>query len=431
MVKKEETLKGLEGKRILIWGYGREGKSTESFLKTHVNASISVFEGKPEELDDAGYDMIIKSPGIPYETDDDRFTSQTEIFLECFRDITVGITGTKGKSTTSAMCAQLFKELPGKKVILVGNIGLPALDHFDEIDDDTYVVYEMSCHQLRSLRTSPHIAVFLNLFEEHLDYYVTMEKYFAAKANIAKNQLEGDICICGENVPYIESKAKKVVIAPPAADGGGDEGTDKTVEGIYGKFKEYSLGILGEHNVLNANFAAYIAGEIFGLGDDAISKALAEFKGLPHRLYCLGEYDGRIFYDDSISTIPNATIEALAAVKNAQCVIVGGMDRGISYELLTEYIQNNPQYIYILCYASGKRIYESVSELENTHYVEDLRRAVELAKKLTLPGRACILSPAAASYGYFKNFEERGDRFAEYVRECPIHSQFIKNQDLE
>ena len=415
MLKKEEVLKKLDGRKILIWGYGREGKSTENFLEKHVSAKISVFEGKPDELDADGWDVIIKSPGIPYETDDEKFTSQTEIFLECFRDVTIGITGTKGKSTTSSMCAHLLGRLPGKKVILVGNIGLPALDHFDEIDDDTYVVYEMSCHQLRSLRTSPHTAVFLNLYEEHLDYYVTMDKYFAAKANIAKNQIEGDVFLCGENVPTIETKAKTTVIAFPKAADGDDVFGDRPGK-AYGKFVEYKLGILGEHNVLNANFAAYIAGELCGLGEDEIARALEEFKGLPHRLFYLGNFGGADFYDDSISTIPNATIEALAAVHNAQSVIIGGMDRGISYDVLVEYIKDNPQYKYILCYASGRRIYDLLGKLDYVFFEENLEAATKLAKRLTEKGRACILSPAAASYGYFKNFEERGDRFAEYVR---------------
>ena len=397
MEKKSETIAKFKDKRILIWGYGREGKSTEHFLKENcAPASIEVFEGKREEINEESYDYIFKSPGIVMEEEHPKYTSQTQVFLEAFADRTVGITGTKGKSTTSTMLYRVLRECTGRNVILLGNIGLPCLDYFNEITEDTVVVFEMSCHQLAHITVSPHVAVFLNLYEEHLDYYKTMAKYFAAKSNITKYQKENDRFYVGENVPAIETKAITTVLT----------GRDLT---------PYTLKILGEHNLFNANTVAKIALECFGAESEKIGESLASFEGLAHRLMCLGEKDGITYYDDSISTIPNATIAALSSVPKAQTVLIGGMDRGIGYDVLEDFIRAHSEYQYIFMYASGKRIYEAVGPAENRYYEDDLNAAVLRAKQVTEKGYACVLSPAAASYGYFKNFEERGDRFKELI----------------
>lgn len=387
------NLEKFNNKSILIWGYGREGKSTEAFLKSHtLGCKIEVFEGKREEIDDSKFDFVFKSPGIVMEEENPKFTSQTELFLECFRDRVIGVTGTKGKSTTSSMMYYVLNKCLPQRVILLGNIGLPCLDYFDEIDEDTIVVFEMSCHQLAHVKVSPHIAVFLNLFEEHLDYYGTVEKYFAAKENITRFQTKNDFLYIGAQVPPVESIAQRTVIS-------------------RGEEPDYALKVLGEHNDYNAHFVFRIATELFSVEEEAAKAALSEFTGLPHRLQYLGKKDGVDYYDDSISTIPNATIEALRAIPNAVSVIIGGMDRGICYDALIDFVHANKQYLYIFAYSSGKRIFESVSDELNCKYVEDLQAAVDLAKKLTPVGGACVLSPAAASYGYFKNFEERGDVF--------------------
>ena len=183
----------LEGKRVLIWGYGREGKSTERFIRDfcHVQA-LSVYEGKKDGIREDDWDCIIKSPGIKAEGLSEKYTSQTQLFLEEFRDRTVGVTGTKGKSTTSSLLYTVLAACSGRKTFLVGNIGYPCLDYYGEIDDNSLIVFEMSCHQLSTVTLSPHTAVFLNLYEEHLDYYGTFDRYFAAKKNITLFQTEED-----------------------------------------------------------------------------------------------------------------------------------------------------------------------------------------------------------------------------------------------
>lgn len=386
-----------DGKSILIWGFGREGQSTKHFLtRCCQSANVEVFEGKREDIDEEKYDYIIKSPGIVMEEEHPKYTSQTQIFLENYRDQVIGITGTKGKSTTSSMLYHVLKECLDRKVILLGNIGEPCLDYFDEVDEDTVVVFEMSCHQLAHTTVSPHVAVFLNLFEEHLDYYKTFDKYFLAKSHVASYQNEEDYFFVGEQVPAFETKAQKQVMRRD-------------------NVPYYQLKVLGEHNMYNAHIVFTIATGVYGIAPEKVKESLAGFDGLAHRLQFIGEQNGIAYYDDSISTIPGASIEALKAIDNAYTILIGGMDRGINYDLLIRFMKEHGEYRYICSYDSGKRIYEEVKELEYCMYRDNLEQAVALAKEITPVGKAVILSPASASYGYFKNFEQRGEMFKEYV----------------
>lgn len=394
-----DIVQEFNGKRILIWGYGREGKSTEGFLATHCKpASVRVYEGPREGFSEEEYDLIVKSPGIVLEERNPKFTSQTELFLRQFRDQVVGVTGTKGKSTTASMLAHVLSECSHRETVLLGNIGYPCFEGYDAAKRGAIIVFELSCHQLNHLMVSPHIAIFLNLYEEHLDYYKTFERYAAAKMNITAYQKRGDYFLAGEDVPPVGTAAEKIFIPE-------EEEYDK------------ELKILGEHNRYNAEFVRRAAVELFHCKEEQVERSLAGFTSLPHRLQPCGTYRGISFYDDSISTIPEATINAIYSISTVQTVIVGGMDRGISYSILNKFIRGNKQYHFICCYASGKKIYEAAVGCRNCTYVDDLEKAVILAKKLTPPGKACVLSPAAASYGYFKNFEERGDVFQELIKE--------------
>ena len=386
------------GKRILIWGYGREGKSTQDFLARCCKpASVEIYEGKKEGIAEDKYDWIFKSPGIVMEEDNPKYTSQTQVFLEEFGDRTIGITGTKGKSTTSSLIYTVLSQCTDRETLLVGNIGLPCLDYYDRIEKDTIVVFELSCHQLAHVTVSPHIAVFLNLYEEHLDYYKTVDKYFEAKTHISTNQGPKDYLYEGFEVPEFATKAERTVISPS------DVG-------------EYRLSIEGKHNQFNAEIAYRIATERYGCSPDAVRVALASFAGLSHRLQKIATINGVDYYDDSISTIPQATISAATSLANAGTLLIGGMDRGIDYTILEQFVSDNSQYRYIFMYESGRRIYNNLLNRESSVYVEDLEAAVAKAKEITEPGKACILSPAAASYGYFKNFEERGEVFESLVK---------------
>ncbi len=404
-----------ENKRVLIWGYGREGKSSEAFIKAHCKpAALEVYEGDITGIDENRWDLILKSPGIVMLEDRPKFTSQTEIFLNRYADQTVGITGTKGKSTTSSLMYEALKAC-GKDAILLGNIGKPCFDYIDEIKDDTFIVFELSCHQLCHIDKAPAYSVFLNLYPEHLDYYGTVENYFAAKANITTHQSRGNTVLLGKNVPEIQTLANK-----------------RIVDNVEKCNHDFTLKIPGEHNRLNAEFVRVMAVEVLGLDEEAVLKGMSEFCGLPHRLEYVGEFEGVRYYDDSISTIPEAAINAVKSLPNVKTLLIGGMDRGIDYSLLEEFIKERSDVNFILMYETGKRIFEelgteaSVQEenssanglrnTQNVFLVKDLTEATALAKKLGIPGTSAVMSPAAASYGYFKNFEERGDRFKELVR---------------
>ncbi len=386
-------------KRILIWGYGREGKSTERFLNKFCSpALVEVYEGKREGIDESKYDLIIKSPGIVMEDDSPLYSSQTQLFLSEFRDQVIGITGTKGKSTTSVLTYETLQKAGRRPVLLVGNIGKPCLDYYDDITEETIIVFEMSCHQLAHVTVSPHIAVFLNLYEEHLDYYGTLDKYFRAKSHISTFQNSGDLLFVGKDVPEFETQARVFRMLPPEEE-------------------EYELKIPGAHNQYNAEFVYEIATRVFGLENTKVREAMKDFTGLSHRLQKIAVIDGVTYYDDSISTIPEATMNAVNCLENVQTVLVGGMDRGINYDVLVKFIRKRHDIDFIVMYESGERLYKDIMYCDNVRFAPDLRGAVILAKQFTKSGNACILSPAAASYGYFKDFEERGEVFAKLVAE--------------
>lgn len=400
----EKTIEKLKGKRILIWGYGREGKSTEKFLKEYcAPAAADVFEGPREGVHEDEYDYVFVSPGIAFEEDapafgNRKFTSQTELFLEEYGGQTVGITGTKGKSTTSALLATVLEACSGRETFLMGNIGKPCWDYLPEMKEDSIAVFELSCHQCQRLLADPHIAVFLDLYEDHLDRYHTMEHYFDAKKGITKHQDEDDILYVGQQVPEIRTRARKSVIGPSEVG-------------------QYDLKIPGAHNQYNAQFVYEIATQIFGCEDSAVRDAMGTFRGLPHRLEYCGTIHGVDYYDDSISTIPEAAIRAVNSVANTKTVLIGGMDRGIDYGILEQFIREHPEITFVLAYASGRRILASVKDCRNVLFAEDLAGQVAKAKEITPSGGAVVMSNAAASYGYFRNFEERGDAFQKLIAE--------------
>ena len=388
----------LENKKILIWGYGVEGRACKEFIDRVCDAeSVEVFEGEYKDIDYDRYDYIIKSPGIPYRRLDKKIISQTSLFLEEFRDNIIGVTGTKGKSTTSSLLYHTLKEA-GKDVVLVGNIGVPPLSLYEEIKPDTIIVFEMSAHQLLNLKVSPHVAIYLNLYEDHLDFYENKENYHKAKSMIAHNQLEGDYFYVGENVPDIDTAATKNIMKFRSDD--------------YMKI----TSIDGAHNRYNAAIVIRVASEIYHVDRCEARDYIETFSGLKHRLQRVYEADGITYYDDSISTICQSAILATESIENAGTVLIGGMDRGIDYTDLEEFIRERKDVNFICMYESGKRVYNNVNDCLNIFYCNDLQETVILAKKITNKGKACILSPAAASYGYFKNFEERGDVFTRLVK---------------
>lgn len=426
----EKLKEKYSGKSVVILGFGREGKSTLKVLKEAGITDITIADkmdvsGVPEaegckficgddyqkNLDD--YDVVFKSPGIvltkPYDSYKCHITAQVTEFVHVYRGRMVGITGTKGKSTTVTLLYHILKNA-GKKVVLGGNIGIPVFDLAEDMKDkETIAVVELSCHQLEYIDVSPKNAVLINLYEEHLDHYGTFEKYIEAKKHIYNFQGEGDFLYIKDDLVPGESEFS----------GGSPKITAITPEMVENTVLPEGAKLLGKHNLFNVALVKEIA-KNFNVDKDTFDEGLKSYNPLPHRLQLVGEFDGVRYYDDSISTIGETTIQAVKSIENVQTILVGGMDRGIIYDELEDFFATGPVKNIILMYETGKRIYEEMLEknlaTEGIVVVTDLKEAVTVAKKLTKPGEACVMSPAAASYGYFKNFEERGDVFAALVK---------------
>ena len=421
---REEQLKALlEGHRILIAGYGREGRSAETLIQRLLpGAGYAVADGNEQIATESAkdcYDMIIKSPGVPMRVLDrdcwPMVTSLTDIFLQVYGDMTIGVTGTKGKSTTASLIHHL---LPGS--ILAGNIGIPLFDILDELREDSTVVAELSCHQLEVLHRSPHVAVLLNLYQEHLDHYDDYMGYKMAKMQIGLHQRPEDHLFWCADAAELASLVRS--LAMPGVQ------HPYSLSDITGEERELleSCPLPGEHNRSNALVACRVASLVLCQPLFTLHSQLSTFHGLRHRLELVGTYRGIIFYNDSISTIPAATIAALNTLREVDTLILGGFDRGIDYGLLYNYLAAPRACLRNIIFVgkAGRRMHDEMSHLHydplsrlNAVVIEDdYDTIVRQCYALTAPGKICLLSPAAASYDSFKNFEERGDTFIKLVR---------------
>lgn len=424
---KEKT----DNKNVLILGFGREGKSTLRTLEKYCRCrSITISDinkadcgydtlsGEDYQKGLDRFDIIIKSPGIVPEDKSiiPKITSQSQLFLESMRDDVIAVTGTKGKSTTTTLLHHILKEK--YPAVLMGNIGIAAFDAAESAEDGSIFVYEMSSHQLEYNTVSPKKAVYINLYPEHLDHYGSFEKYKAAKENIYRYQKAGDMLWCNKTLVPKNTLSEIISIS---AD---DKDADVYIDGrsIYSHMGNITIGrndtiLMGNHNIYNIG-TVYDICRRMGFSDEEFYKHLKTYKPLPHRLQYVGTINSARFFDDSISTICETTIQALSSIDDVQTVLIGGMDRGIDYSPLCGYlIKHTPENI-ILMYDTGRRIYDMLKKdiPDNIILTKELEEAVKKAVEVTKPGKACVLSPAAASYGFFKNFEERGQKFCEYLR---------------
>ncbi|MFH1657281.1 MAG: UDP-N-acetylmuramoyl-L-alanine--D-glutamate ligase [bacterium] len=415
------NLKDLKNKKILILGLGREGTDTYSFLrklwpekklfladkveKKFADKNISLNLGQDYLKNLNQYDLIIKSPGIsPRElkragfNDFEKVTSQTNIFFASCPGIIVGVTGTKGKSTTASLIHKILK-----KSHLIGNIGRPVLNYLARAKKNDIYVYELSSHQLSNIRFSPHIAVLLNIFPEHLDYS-SFKDYIKAKSNITKYQTAEDYLIFNSGNKTVEEIAAKTKAQKIAFDR------------LTPRLKRNPLP--GKFNLNNIK-AAVAVGRIFNIPEEDISTAIADFKPLPHRLEFVGEHRGIGFYNDSLSTIPEAAIAALEALGDkTQTLILGGFDRGIDFKKLAGEIDESKIKTLILFPTSGERIRQEIKRKTIKHFpATNMKEAVALAYQCTDKGKICLLSCASPSFGLFKDYRDRGNQFKKNINE--------------
>jgi len=444
---------------VLILGFGKEGQSTFQLLMKHfpgirlgiadrntgvaeilkhnfplAHVQLHLGEGYLDAM--KSYSLVIKSPGValPDATDPmirEKVTSQTDMMLKAFHRQIIGVTGTKGKSTTTSLVHHLLREA-GKDTLLVGNIGLPPFDHLEAISGDTLVAFELSSHQLEDTSHGPHISVLLNLYPEHLDRYSSLQAYYDAKMKILTGQLDGDVFIFNEDIPEI---AHRITLLGLQRNYLGFSSGIEVQEGCFlngdaimyvhnGLAESFitvtdQFALKGKHNRMNM-MAGILAGKAAGLKDDEIRSGLLTFKGLEHRLEYVGEFRGIHFYNDSIATIPESAIAAVRSLPDTDTMILGGFDRMLSYCQLVDFLAGSGVRNLIFLGKAGIRMHElfRLKDIKdkNLWLVDTLEEAFELIPVVTAPGKICLLSPAAASYDIFRNFEERGAIFKKLAR---------------
>ncbi|MFZ2975494.1 MAG: UDP-N-acetylmuramoyl-L-alanine--D-glutamate ligase [Candidatus Moraniibacteriota bacterium] len=390
---------------VLLLGFGKEGEITKRYIeKFHPNIEIGIAdksEGKDYLKKQENFDLAVKTPGIPKRFMTILYTTATNIFFSQIKNITIGVTGSKGKSTTASLIYSILKEA-GKKVRLVGNIGSPMLEALlKPIDEDEIFVIELSSYQLDDIEYSPNISVMLNLFPEHMNYHGDEKKYYEAKSNIIKFQSSED---------YFIYNAKDKRIKKLASDSKAKKFPFNNIL----SFKDVSHSLLGQHNQENIKAAIAVA-NIFKISQKTIKVALEKFQPLPHRLELVGEFQGIRFYDDAISTTPQSTIAALQAIPNVKTIMLGGEDRGYDFSQLEKQLRKYKIENIVLFPDSGKRILKSKQNFRVLE-TKSMEKAVEFAYKYTPKGSVCLLSTASPSYSLWKNFEEKGELFKEFVR---------------
>lgn len=444
----------LKDKKIIILGFGKEGQSTYRFIRKNLpeqkiyiadvsnkNANLiendknveTVFgENYLEDLNE--YDIIMKSPGISFAGMDiskieSKIKSQLELLLEYINvKTTIGVTGSKGKSTTSSLIYQVLKE-QDKECLLLGNIGVPVFDCIEDMTEETTVVLEMSSHQLEFMKASPNISILLNIYEEHLDHYNSLEEYAEAKMNIGRYQKEEDYFLYNSDNKMIQECLNRFNNNEHRKCAVSFNGNiiNSSFSNIYIKDdyicvkdkKLYNINeereLVGVHNLNNIMFVLGVC-DILQLDIEKATKTINTFKGLPHRIEYVGKYDDIIFYNDSIATIPEAAMNSVKALKKVNTLIFGGMDRGINYNEFIDFLNTGIVENLICMPDTGYKIADKLDSKLNVYKVENLEEAVSIAKDVTKKDMICLLSPAAASYGFFKNFVEKGEKYKEIVR---------------
>lgn len=445
MKNKPITINNLVNKKILIWGYGLEGKSAVDLLLSKGIKNITVatkdkIEDKKEnvsfilESDILKYDFdyIIKSSGVSiYKRECEILQKQGAIITSTLNLLlskiidenkkvkVIAITGTKGKSTTATMLYHILSNL-NYKVALLGNIGASFLDVFDNLDNYDYLVLELSSYQVKSLHCEIDYSIILNLFAEHIDWHLTHENYFRDKMSIANFSKKVAFNISNELVvKYIENINDKKFIAFGGQDG------FFVKDNFIRYFNDNICDINSIPNITGEHIFKNICGILTILEEENINiknalNTLKTFKTLRHRLdvFYNDVENNTIFVNDSISTIPEATIEAIKTFKNNDIfLILGGFDRQQNYSQLIDVVLNPENRIkkVFLIGQTGKRLKTDLDGKIDFCLCESYEELVGKIKSNDLKNKTVLLSPASASYDMFVNFEKRGEVFERLV----------------
>ena len=447
-------LADLADMRVAVWGYGREGRAALALLRRRFPSksstlfcspaealtvaergegvpAVDIVTAAPDAAALAQFDIVIKSPGIsPYKSPAPeakhagvRFTSGTALwFAEHPQARTICVTGTKGKSTVTALIAHILRK-GGLRVALAGNIGLALLDLSDTDESvdgqgdrqpapDWWVI-ELSSFQTCDFDGAPTIAVINNLYEEHLDWHGSRERYIADKLAVAARAARVVVNAQPALLAATASIAQRSLFG--SADGW-HVADDAICRGADRVLALAALPLPGLHNAQNV-CAALAAIDATGLDAQLLAAHAATFKPLPHRLQTLGTRDRIDYINDSIATTPYATIEALLSVAGqATTVIVGGFDRGVSWRAFVEHVARYPPHAIVTMGANGAAIAAALASVAAPAFTlassTSLTDAVARAQAITPPGGTILLSPGAPSFDQFHDYAERGREFA-------------------
>jgi UDP-N-acetylmuramoylalanine--D-glutamate ligase len=446
----------LKNKNVAVLGFGVEGKDLINYLsKKNINIVIHDIKEK-NKLDTTGfenykficgkdylkgldrYDIIFRSPGIyRYEKEivdaEEKgviISSATRLFFEKCKGKIIGVTGTKGKGTTAILIYQSLIN-DGRDAFLLGNIGEPFLEKLTDIKKDTWVVMELSSFQLIDLKKSPHIAVVLNITQDHLDWHKDIDEYIKSKKNILLHQSNKDFAVVSFDYETARSFAKW---------GKGEKyffSTKSKVKGAFIDGNEISIDIKGvnksiascddlilqgKHIYENAT-ASVCASFLADASLNSIRKAVKHFKGYEHRMEYVAEIDGITYYNDSAATGPHSAVAALKSFKKPITLILGGFDKGLDYETFIENISDfdSPRNVILIGDIASKleRLFKenkypgSVFNLNKS----PMQEVVKKARKITENGGIVLLSPAASSFDMFENYKDRGNKFKKAVNE--------------
>jgi len=451
MPSAEMTMAGLAGRRVLVLGTGREGSAIADAivpLATTVTAyddsdgpsaaawrerwggRAPLLVGAGADLDPASFDVVIASPGISKHHPVVRalrdagllITSGTALWMAEHHASTTGVTGSKGKSTTASLIQHLGLAFGGH-VALGGNIGIPLLSLAPA---ERYVV-ELSSYQCSSLTVSPDVAVLTSLFPEHLDWHGSEQEYYRDKLNliahgprvVVANSLDERLMrLLGELHPGVEVEPGGSAGSFHLVEHDGSVWIARRGEPLVERSR---LALLGAHNALNACLAlaaVEAAGIAVTADGETLRRAIESFRPLEHRLEPIADPSGLTFVNDSLSTSPYAAIEALKAFTGpAVTLIVGGQDRGVDYRPLADHLRAHPIAAVIGLPPSGERILGTIGSAVPSYLVGDLPAAVTTARAVTPAEGYVLLSPAAPSYGVYRDYADRAEQFKAAIRQ--------------
>ena len=450
----------LRGKRVLVVGLGKSGVASALFLAER-GAKVAVSDAKSQEqlreeipvLLDHGInvetgqhgertfrdqDLIIVSPGVPFDVPQlvharelgIPVIGEVELAARFLKGQIVAITGSNGKTTTTTLAGEIIAAA-GRKALVGGNIGTPAITFVDRATDDTWVVLEISSFQLETIETfHPHIAAVLNVTPDHLDRHHTFANYAAAKARIFENQAASDFAVLNaDNDPCVAMAAKakgqvRWFSRLKEVENGAFVSGDKIVwtdeNGVVEILPVGEIGLKGAHNVENV-LAAVCVGMLAGIEPAQIRRAVAEFKAVEHRLEYVATVGGVEYYNDSKATNVDATIKALESFAGGIHLILGGKDKGSDYSVLNDLLRERVKRVYTIGAAAAK--IESQAHGAEIVGAGTLDAAVRRASEAAAPGEIVLLAPACASFDQFDSYEHRGRVFKDLVRQLAARKQ--------